>query len=93
MKEELQKKIAAVNQYQWMCFLPGIIFAVTGRTPAIDAQHARNAALFRLIVIIIGVVIFAVLQILKAGWKSRLKALEAAATPSGEIKAPIPPPQ
>ena len=89
IKEELKKKIESVNQFQWLCFLPGFIFMVTGRTPAIDAEHARNAALFRLVVIITGVVIFCVLQVRKAAWNRQLKALEQP-TALAE-KPPIPP--
>ncbi len=90
-KAKLQKKIESVNQMQLICFLPGIIFAVTGRGQAIDAVHARNAALFRLACIVLGLVVFVVLQILKAGWKKQLKALEQAST-AQSAKVPIPPP-
>jgi hypothetical protein len=93
MKEEIQKKIDSINQWQWMCFLPGIVFLVTGRGAAIDAEHARNAALFRLVVNITGFVIFGILQLVKARWKSRLRALEKSATPSDDVRPPIPPPQ
>jgi hypothetical protein len=89
IKEELKSKIASVNQWQWLCFLPGIIFMVTGRH-AIDAEHARNSALFRLVVIIVGLIIFCVLQVLKFGWKKQLKASEQAEFSSTQ-KPPIPP--
>lgn len=89
-KEDLRSKIASVNQWQWLCFLPGIIFMVTGRNAAIDAEHARNSALFRLAVIVIGLVIFCVLQVLKFGWNKRLKVLEQQES-SATQKPPIPP--
>lgn len=73
--EALQKKIASINQYQWLCFLPGIVFMVTGGKP-IDAQHARNAAIFRLTCIIIGLIAFVVLQFVKARYKQQLQMLE-----------------
>ncbi len=74
--EALQKKIASINQWQWLCFLPGIVFMVTGGKP-IDAQHARNAAIFRLTCIIIGLIVFVVMQIVKRRFKQQLQTLEA----------------
>jgi len=57
---------------------------------AIDATHARNAALFRLFVSLGGFLLFVVLQIVKANWKKRLAALEQSSIANG--KPPIPPP-
>lgn len=74
--EVLQKKIARINQWQWLCFLPGIVFMVTGGKP-IDAQHARSAAIFRLTCIIIGLLVFVVFQIVKVRYKQQLQMLEA----------------
>lgn len=93
MREQLEKKIESVKQWQWLCFLPGIIFLVTGRGQAIDAAHARNAAIFRLSCIVVGLIIFGVLQILKQVWKGQLKALEQSERRDQSAGPPIPPPQ
>ncbi len=88
-KARLEKKIADINQFQFLCFLPGLIFAVTGRGKAIDAAHAHNAAIFRMCVILLGLAIFVVLQIVKFGYKKRIRVLESATT---NVQPPIPPP-
>lgn len=88
-KTKLEKKIADINQFQFLCFLPGIIFAVTGRGKAIDAAHAQNAALFRLCVILLGLAIFVIFQVVKFGYKKRIRVLESATT---NMQPPIPPP-
>ncbi|HVF85412.1 MAG TPA: hypothetical protein VM821_05490 [Abditibacteriaceae bacterium] len=88
-KEKLEKKIASINQWQFLCFLPGVIFAFTGRSKAIDAAHAQNAALFRLCVILLGLAIFVTLQIVKSGCKKRIRVLESVTT---NVQPPIPPP-
>ena len=88
-KEKLEKKIADINQFQFLCFLPGVIFMFTGRGKAIDAAHAHNAAIFRLCVILLGLTAFVVLQVVKFGYKKRIRVLESATT---NAQPPIPPP-
>lgn len=88
-KQKLESRIAGINQFQFLCFLPGIIFAVTKQKP-IDAVHAHNAAIFRSCTIVVGLLIFAVLQFVKFAAKKRLRGLEQNAETISA--APIPPP-
>ncbi len=44
-----REKIKTLAQYQMYCVIPIIVFNVLPHGHAIDAQHARNSALFQLL--------------------------------------------
>ena len=90
----MEEKIKAFSQYQTYCTIAIVVLAVLPHAQAIDAQHARNSAIFHLVVTVLAVIGIVVLEVKKQALKKLMKR-EQAAIQNTEVTAGVwpPPPQ
>ncbi len=71
-----KEKLKAFAQYQTYCVIPIVVLAVLPHH-AIDVQHARNSAIFRLLVSLVAVLAMIVLEVKKKAMKKAIAADDA----------------
>ena len=81
-----EAKIKALAQYQIYCAIPIIVTGVLPHGHAIDAQHARNAALFRVAVCVLGLLGVIGLELKKFALR------KAIAADAAKLRSESPPP-
>ncbi len=74
-----REKIKTLAQYQMYCVIPIVVLNVLPHGHPIDAQHARNSALFHLFATIACVLGIIALEVKKYGSKKALAADDAEA--------------
>ena len=87
-------KLKSYAQYQTYCVIPIIVLFVLPHH-AIDAQHARNSALFRMLVSAVALIAVIVLEFKKQALKKAIAADDAEARRQnpGSTHGVWPPPQ
>lgn len=95
-KEQLEKKIAEHNQFQWLALMPAWLPGVLGsvnRTPTVPGREIY-VLLFRVGMIVLGLVAFATMRLQIKKMKAQLARLEnPSADDAGSVaKPPIPDP-
>lgn len=75
-RDPRKAKLAALAQYQIYCVIPIVVMFVLPHH-AIDAQHARNSALFRLVVSVLVLIGMIVLEVKKQVLKKAIAADDA----------------
>lgn len=75
-KDPRAEKIKAFAQYQTYCVIPAVVLAVLPHH-AIDAQHARNSAIFRVLVLVMAAVAAIALEVKKQALKRAIAADDA----------------
>ena len=71
-----REKLKSFAQYQTYCVIPIVVLAILPHH-AIDAQHARNSLIFRVLVSLVAVAAMIVLEVKKQALKKAIAADDA----------------
>ena len=75
-KDPRREKLKSFAQYQTYCVIPTVVLAVLPHH-AIDAQHRQNELLFRVIVLLLGIIAVVALEVKKQALKKAIAADDA----------------